>query len=325
MHRDIHDECVGRWRDLLPKLGVNEKYLKDTHGPCPMCNGGKDRFRFDDKGGRGTWICSVCGAGNGVELVMRHRGISFVEATSALRALIPASEVRVDRAKPKITIEAQRTAVEGMWGRSHAVHPQDPVGKYLTKRGIPQEAWSHELRFLPEALYPMQDGNKVFLPAMVARVIAGDGSHISLHKTYLTLDGDPADVPERKMLVRGPKPSRGSVRLSRSAETMGIATGIETSLAASSLAGVPVWAALSDGGLNDWQPPPSVKKLIIYGDNDRSFSGQLAAYGLARRLMSTIHHPDRGHQVEDVEVKIPDFPGWDWNDILNRLNKNPAG
>ena len=37
-------------------------------GTCPMC-GGKDRFRFDDKGGRGTWICSQCGAGDEIELV----------------------------------------------------------------------------------------------------------------------------------------------------------------------------------------------------------------------------------------------------------------
>ncbi|NYY79755.1 hypothetical protein DMH17_06695 [Raoultella planticola] len=33
-----------------------------------MC-GGADRFRFDDKEGRGTWFCNQCGAGDGLKLV----------------------------------------------------------------------------------------------------------------------------------------------------------------------------------------------------------------------------------------------------------------
>ena len=27
-------------------------------GPCPLCAEGKDRFRFDDREGKGTWICN---------------------------------------------------------------------------------------------------------------------------------------------------------------------------------------------------------------------------------------------------------------------------
>ena len=56
--------------EYSPSLGVPAKALTNRHGPCPVC-GGKDRFRFDDKGGRGTWICSTCGAGDGIELVKR--------------------------------------------------------------------------------------------------------------------------------------------------------------------------------------------------------------------------------------------------------------
>ncbi len=66
----LKDRALGRWRGILPALGVPAKALSNRHGPCPMC-GGKDRFRFDDKGGRGTWICSQCGAGDGIELVKR--------------------------------------------------------------------------------------------------------------------------------------------------------------------------------------------------------------------------------------------------------------
>ena len=43
----------GHWSIILPALGV--KVLKNRHQPCPVC-AGKDRFRFDDQEGRGTWM-----------------------------------------------------------------------------------------------------------------------------------------------------------------------------------------------------------------------------------------------------------------------------
>ena len=64
---DVRTAAQGRWRDILQSLGMDERSLSGKHGPCPMC-GGKDRFRFDDKDGRGTYFCSGCGAGDGVKL-----------------------------------------------------------------------------------------------------------------------------------------------------------------------------------------------------------------------------------------------------------------
>ena len=43
----------GRWHGILTALGVPQEFLTGKHGPCPIC-GGKDRFRFDNKNGRGT-------------------------------------------------------------------------------------------------------------------------------------------------------------------------------------------------------------------------------------------------------------------------------
>ncbi len=51
-------EFNGRWRDVLSNYGCNVP-SGNKHGSCPVC-GGKDRFRFDDKQGRGTWFCSQC-------------------------------------------------------------------------------------------------------------------------------------------------------------------------------------------------------------------------------------------------------------------------
>jgi phage/plasmid primase-like uncharacterized protein len=44
-----------------------------------------------------------------------------------------------------------------------------------------------------------------------------------------------------------------------------------------------------------WNPPDGVEKVIIYGDNDKSFAGQAAAYKLANRLSAKL----------SVEVKFP--------------------
>lgn len=59
-------QACGHWPRILPALGV--KVIKNRHQSCPVC-GGSDRFRFDDKEGRGTWFCNQCGAGDGLKLV----------------------------------------------------------------------------------------------------------------------------------------------------------------------------------------------------------------------------------------------------------------
>ena len=56
----LHRQYDGRWREVLPRFGISAATLDGKHHPCPGC-GGKDRFRFDDKNGRGTWICSQGG------------------------------------------------------------------------------------------------------------------------------------------------------------------------------------------------------------------------------------------------------------------------
>lgn len=61
--RDVLDAARGRWESVLSGFGVNTALLTGRHGPCPGC-GGRDRFRFDDKEGEGTFICSQGGGGN---------------------------------------------------------------------------------------------------------------------------------------------------------------------------------------------------------------------------------------------------------------------
>lgn len=72
---DARRSAQGRWPDILRGLGVPAECLRDKHGPCPHCSG-KDRFRFDDKEGRGTYVCNNCGSGDGFALLELVHGWS---------------------------------------------------------------------------------------------------------------------------------------------------------------------------------------------------------------------------------------------------------
>jgi len=80
----ITDLAQCQWPSILSALaGLSSEQLTDKHQPCPLC-GGKDRYRFDDQDGSGSWYCNQCGgkdqsggAGNGIELLMRRTGCDF--------------------------------------------------------------------------------------------------------------------------------------------------------------------------------------------------------------------------------------------------------
>lgn len=91
----IQDLANGRWPDLLSHFcALSPEQLSDKHQPCPLC-GGKDRYRFDDRDGTGSWYCNRCGgrdqmggAGSGMDLLMRSTGWSFNEAVSRIRSYL---------------------------------------------------------------------------------------------------------------------------------------------------------------------------------------------------------------------------------------------
>jgi putative DNA primase/helicase len=87
MTTDVLTAASGRWREILEALaGLRPEQLSNRHQPCPAC-GGRDRFRFDDRDGNGSWFCNQCGGkdhlgggGTGIDLLMRVRRWSFRQA-----------------------------------------------------------------------------------------------------------------------------------------------------------------------------------------------------------------------------------------------------
>jgi putative DNA primase/helicase len=127
---------------------------------------------------------------------------------------------------------------------------------YLQSRGLRDPA-SPDLLFNPDlADFETRRG----WPGMVARVHDGAGQPTGgIHRTYLLDDGSGKAPPGKKML--GPV-AGGSVRLSSVGDDghIGIAEGIETALAATTIFGIPTWAALSADGLRRWQWPDGINR-----------------------------------------------------------------
>jgi putative DNA primase/helicase len=244
----LRDRAQGRWLGILPALGISESFLTGNHGPCPLC-GGKDRWRWDNLEARGTWICSRCGAGDGIALVMQKNGWEFREAAKQIDTVI--GSVPTDAPKRDLSDREKRDAMNKLWQSSKAVEANDPVGSYL--------AWRVGLTSFPPCLRTAshlryQADRPSFHPAMIAMVSAPDGAPSTLHQTYLTVDGRKASVDPPRRMMPGTVAKGSAIRLAPAGDALGIAEGIETALSASALFDIPCWAAVNAGMLAAWQP-----------------------------------------------------------------------
>lgn len=299
---NARERARGRWPSILASMGLPAKALSGKHGPCPICREGKDRFRFDDKNQVGTWICSKCGAGDGFKLVMLLKGLDFIGAKAEVEKHLGA--VPATPPKPERSDDDKRAALNRMWTRATPITVADAAGRFLFSRTRLTE-FPGCLRFVPDLVY--LDDTPSRHPAMIARVSGPDGKPVTLHRTYLTPEGGKAAVEAPRRLMEGVCPPGSAVRLAEAGPVLGVAEGIETALAASSLFRVPVWATINTSILKTFMPPPGVRRLIIFADNDSKFGGQAAAFSLAYRLA--------GSDLT-VDVEIPPKTGTDWNDVF---------
>ena len=302
---DIHARVC--WPSILLQLGISEDYLRGKRkpGPCPAC-GGHDRYFFDNRRGRGDFHCRHCGPGDGFALLMRVRGEDF--ATVRKRVIDLAQLTDEDVAKPATPIFAPREPdppakpTRRVWDllkTSCAVEHCEDARRYLASRGL----WplpAHGLRAHALAEYWHEGQNIGRFPALIAPVRDIGGQLVTAHVTYLHKGAKLTGYPARKLLSALTSREGCAARLMRlDGDVLGIGEGIETSFAAARIHAVPTWAALNAGLLAKFEPPPQVRKLLIFADRDQA--GLDAANHLAQRL--------------DIETEIlTPQSGKDWND-----------
>jgi putative DNA primase/helicase len=298
-HTRLSDITDGRWPGILAGLGVDAKFLSGKHGPCPLC-GGKDRFRFDDKG-KGLYFCSGCGCGSGMKLLMGVNNWDFATAANEVRSISGQNIAFVKHTELSDAekIGACRRMVEG----ATTINTTTTAYAYITKRcgdvaHICSDLMAHK------AIRNSDIGQ--YLPAMLGIMRNADGDMVSVHRTYLSPEGAKANVDRVRMMMPGIGLNGACIRLSDVHECIGIAEGIETAISAGKLFNLPVWAATNAGLLASWVPPAGVSAIVVFGDNDSNFTGQKAAYALANRLALDGY---------GVSVEIPHKEGDDWNSV----------
>jgi putative DNA primase/helicase len=184
------------------------------------------------------------------------------------------------------------------------------VSRYLQSRGfddVPEGLRQANLNFYKEGRVQGQ------YEVLLALVQDFEGNGVSYHLTY-TEDGEKANItPSRKVMSPKGTITGASIRLHVDFEDkICVAEGIESAYAAHKDSGFPAFATISAHGMESFVAPKGVKTVWIYGDNDESYTGQAAAYALAKRL--------RNSGIE-AWVFIPDRVGDDFNDVLMKKEK----
>lgn len=311
---DIHARLGASWPAVLEQLGIGEAFLRPKKaGPCPAC-GGRDRFTFDNRRGRGDFICRGCGAGDGFALLMRVNGWEFREARQRVMqaAGLAAGEVRspapsvVGRGREESSPLAKPTArvLEILRGACEPADVAD-VREYLTSRRL----WplpDHCTLAAHATLEYFEERRRIGrFAALLAHVRDCAGELVTSHVTYLAGGRKLTDHEPRKLI--SPVSGRAGVAvrlLPITGDTLGVAEGIETAIAAHRLHELPVWAALNAGLLGKFEPPLRVRTLVVFADRDAP--GLEAAGRLMERLQGRVR----------LELRVPHAPAKDWADVL---------
>lgn len=278
-----------RW-DALVMQYVPEQFLSGRASPCPVC-GGRDRFTYDNRRGRGDWVCRKCDngapmAGDGILLVCRVTGMSFAEVAKLIKGSPlppPATPSTVSSAGAHCNrLDSQKAAIRigRIWSAARSVTDRDPVMSYLASR-VPGLSAPASAALRHADLDYWHDGKVLGrYPAMLAAFTLPDGRVATLHRTFLdptkpakatvvTEDGEILSAKRNE--VSALPTAGGAVRLMAADRgEIGVAEGIETAYAAHMLSGVPTWSCLNRVLLSRFQVPRGmgIHTIHIFADFD---------------------------------------------------------
>lgn len=269
---DVAAAACGHWPELLAAVGIDTP-SRGKHGPCPAC-GGKDRFRLDDKEGRGTWICNQCGNGDGLDLLVRVTGKSTKEAAELLAPLVglsaggldPAERERIQRQQQaKTEQERQRAEQQRQKAARRAADIMADTGQgespYLERKGF----GSH-LSAVNRTL--IREGGENFHAGSLVIPLTNEAGEL-LNVQLIRADGT------KRYLHGGQK--AGAFHRIEGGELVAVVEGYATGLSVHLAIGATVYCAMDAGNLHavaqiaSRQHPEA--RILLCGDNDEGTQG----------------------------------------------------
>jgi len=268
----------GQWLRILPSLGLS--VVKNRHMPCPVCQG-TDRFRFDDRDGRGTWICNRCGAGDGLTLVEKALSLSLSEAAarvSELSGALPTEITTTHAAEPD-----DASAAATVLAQQLVTTAKEVTGNaYLSRKGWPESSCLTLTKPHKVATISYRPGDVV----VPLHDMSGQLVNIQLINA----------AGEKRTLKGGQVKGACHVLSSnRPAKRIWLAEGYATGLTVHNLTGDEVWVALSSVNLLSLaglvREKYATLPLLIAADRDLNGDGQVKAQKAAGACNATVALP----------------------------------
>lgn len=287
-------EFNGSWRQTLEGYGCQLPSGRN-HGPCPVC-GGKDRFRFDDKDGRGTWFCGQCDpqSGGGLLLLSRYLGKPTIEVAKELlgqdmpRTVAPVRKHSAtdEQMREELRKRAKRGAEMLMEQSMMSGHP------YMDAKGLTGE-WPVNSQIMMGADNErIEPGSLLLVPAYK------NGELVNVQK--ITADGKKRPIYGGDMsgvchIIKGP------------GKTIAVVEGFATGVTVNRVTNATTYVAFNTGNLAAIaaqaraEHPDST--LIIFADNDEHGAGLKYAEDAAIQ--------------SGAKIALPPEPG-DWDDYRQK-------
>lgn len=312
----------------LAKYTITKSKEWVVNGLCPF-HADKATGSFSINLSSGAFKCFSCGA-KGADIVSFHRQKYNLDFFSSLADIATGSKFKLsaihqlESNKFDVPVKADIKKTQKIKHLlSEIVFLTDlsaePARLYFSRRGLGKVLQDppHDLFFHANLEY-FEAGKATYYPALIAPLRNNLGEIISIHRTYLTQEGDKAPVSQpRKLMSPGISgATKGSaIRLYHpTTNAIGIAEGIETALAAKLMTQQAVWAAGSANSLANFLPPSWIENVIIFADNDSSGVGIQHAKLLTKRLSKLnikckiLFPEERGEKASEK---------FDWLDFLN--------
>ncbi|GBG14388.1 uncharacterized protein NMK_1987 [Novimethylophilus kurashikiensis] len=340
----------GYFNNALQKIG--------THVTCPF-HGGKEDFRFikQAKPGKGNTrevgvaMCSCGVYPDGFAVLMKATGWTFNETLIRVDEWLNGSSYQETVTPAPIKVysdeddeEQNKKILANLLNLWEAGKPLDiKQVPYYLGRGLHARVLvdMQDERFIASLGYyeyvkknPADPNSEEILvktgsyPAILAMMRDAQGNPVAVHRTWLSKDKkEKAPVRKAKKLSRTIGAAGAAMRLydATGADTLGLAEGKETAHSVRQLAmgrywpelgKIPVWATYSERNIRNFVIPDSMlgtlRKIVIFADNDPNGTGFSAAAEFKERM--ALEHPEI-----EVDIKMPEVEGMDWNDVLVNL------